>query len=141
MESGTDTPDAQDPPGEPDDSLAETIPAEVNVQRELGPGALAFDTVTGGVWLVVGVPDTTAAECSIDPGGTLAEWLGCPEDDTVFYAVAIATLRSKPDRFESFDDVAAAVREERLLHRALPASRVAPLPVGAVASYAARRER
>jgi hypothetical protein len=92
-------------------------------------GALAFDPQRGRVYFVVAREPEPAAECPVDAGGPLTEWVDCEPDEAVYRAVKVETLREKPEVFEGCDDVLEAVRHDRVLGRLIPESRLAPLPV------------
>lgn len=128
MASSTEPPDSEEAATTDRTQLGEGLPAHLPRDEILSDGDLAFDPMTGRTWIVLEVLDEEAAECRVDPSGTLTDWSECRDDDPVFRAVEVATLRSKAEEFHDLGDVRYAVQTGRVFAHALPAARLAPVP-------------
>jgi len=128
MASSTEPPDSEEAAADDRPRIGEEVPAQLPRDEILSEGELAFDPMTGRTWIVLKVLDERAAECRVAPGGTVTEWAECRDDDAVFSAVEVATLRSKAEAFHDLDEVRYAVQTGRVLAHSMPASRLVPAP-------------
>ena len=101
------------------DELAEADPAV---------GGVAFAPDSGTPCIVLWESDTPAGDHPVAFGGVLTDWMDCAPEETVYLVVGTATLRSKPEDWRGVDHVRQAVNEGRVLDRAVPSSKIAPLP-------------
>ena len=101
------------------DELAEADPAV---------GALAFDVDNHRQYVVLAEGDEPAGEYPIGEYGPRAELVDCEPDEDVYLAVSIEVLRNKAEDWRSLDHILEALEEGRIVPRAVPSSRIAPLP-------------
>lgn len=101
-------------------------PAELR-EAPIEPRTLAIDLDTDAWLAVLGLAEEPAGSVEFDNGATVAEWYDCPEDADVVLCVEETAIDEKPDTFDGFDDLEAAVDAGRLLLRAVPEPRVVPV--------------
>ena len=94
-------------------------------------GAAALDP-DGWTYLVLARDDQPAGEYEVEPSGVLTDFVDCPPDDSVYFAVPFAKLREKPEEWRSVEQIRDAVAAGRVTRRVIPGSELAPLPAALV---------
>ena len=115
-----------------------TAAAEVGLERpynydelvEADPavGALAFDVDNHRPYVVLEEGDEPAGKYPIGDYGPLVELVDCEPDEDVYLAVSVEVLRNKAEDWRSLDHIREALASGRIVPRAVPSSKIAPLP-------------
>ena len=91
-------------------------------------GCATFDPETKRRGIVLEELDEPAGRCRMDPSGDATEWYDCDPDERMYRVVMYHDLREKPEDWQSLEHVLDAVDRGRVLTRAMPESRLSPLP-------------
>ena len=91
-------------------------------------GALAVDVDNHRQYVVLEEGDEPAGKYPIGDYGPLAELVDCAPAEDVYLAVSVEVLRNKAEDWRGLDHIREALASGRIVPRAVPSSKIAPLP-------------